>query len=271
MMKLVKAVTCLSGVAAAAVAPLAAVDDSADVARKPTSAESAVMGRRILGLQKLVTISTVYPNKTENGLVDVPDDEPAGVPIGLMDYVADCEDRGDPTLLAVEVGTSFKNARAGSNVTLSMRWMPPYPPDKPASLYSRLAAYVPFLRSESAYKTVADTPDVVPYSAAALPRFAMIGYLETIDADDAEARRLAACYTDKHPDAKNWLPGNEIHTSEWARLVVNKVYWIGGFGNRAYIGWIPMDQWQSVTREQWESVRLPGEEKHWKEGSANEL
>jgi hypothetical protein len=48
------------------------------------------------------------------------------------------------------------------------------------------------------------------------------------------------------------------------RLVVQEVYWIGGFGDRAYIGWIPVDEWKGVTREEIEACRLPGEKE--KEG-----
>lgn len=47
------------------------------------------------------------------------------------------------------------------------------------------------------------------------------------------------------------------------RLVVEEVYWIGGFGDRAYIGWIPKDEWNGVTKEEIESIRLPGEKKGW--------
>lgn len=45
------------------------------------------------------------------------------------------------------------------------------------------------------------------------------------------------------------------------RLVVDEVYWIGGFGDRAYIGWIPTEDWYSVTSEEIEAIRLPGEKK----------
>jgi len=43
------------------------------------------------------------------------------------------------------------------------------------------------------------------------------------------------------------------------RLVVREVYWVGGFGDRAFIGWIPVEQWRGVTREEMDRVRLPGE------------
>lgn len=192
----------------------------------PTVHESAVQARRILRLESIGTLSTVFPSHhaTENRpSVD-------GAPIGLMDYFGDCEpSTGNPTILAITIATSFKNVDAGSNITLSMRWHPPR--------------------------------DNVWRSPASLPRFSLVGHLEDIGLDDAAKRALPQCYVKYHPDAAWWLPGNPIHTSKWVRLVVDEVYWIGGFGDRAYIGWIPAEEWYSVTPEEIEAVRLPGEEK----------
>jgi len=42
-------------------------------------------------------------------------------------------------------------------------------------------------------------------------------------------------------------------------MVVQQVYWIGGFGDRAFIGWFDIDDWRDVQREEWEAVSLPGE------------
>ncbi|KAG9258644.1 pyridoxamine 5'-phosphate oxidase-domain-containing protein [Emericellopsis atlantica] len=239
-------------------------DANAAAHRIPTSHESAVMGRRILGLSKLGELSTVFPTKSQDDL--------AGVPIGLMDYVGDCEDEGNPTLLAIKIATSFRNVEAGSNISLSMRWIPPYPPARRISYFSRLTA---FLTGDASYNEAANaTPDPVPYSAANLPRFSLMGYLEPINPEPVEAVRLAACFTGQHRDAKWWLPGNPIHESSWARLVVTHVYWIGGFGDRAYIGPIPLEQWKNVTKEEWSSIKLPGEEKGWSEwsvGASDEL
>ncbi|PNY24559.1 Uncharacterized protein TCAP_05506 [Tolypocladium capitatum] len=283
-MKLLDVVAGLSGVAGAARSPVALLDNSAEVTRIPTSYESAVMGRRILGLSKLATLSTVFPDSSshaadghdESQTLERRPDGLGGLPIGLMDYVADCEDDGNPTILAIKIGTSFKNVGAGSNMTLSLRWTPPYPPAKRISLYSRLAAYVPFLSRDYPYNTVPsqpshpDVPDTVPYSAANLPRFSLLGYLEKMDATESTATDLAVCYTKKHPDARYWLPGNRIHESEWMRFVVTNVYWIGGFGDRAYIGWIPVEEWKEVTRAEWESMQLPGEKKGWSEWSVDQ-
>ncbi|PQE07214.1 FMN-binding split barrel-related protein [Rutstroemia sp. NJR-2017a BVV2] len=164
-----------------------------------------------------------------------------------MDYIADCEPTlNSPTILAISIATSFRNAVHNPNISLSLTWTPPYPPK------SRISS--------------SSTPDPFAYSAANLPRFSLLGYLEPITFPSSEDdSALRSCFVDTHPDAKYWLPGNKIHHSEWMRLVVQEVYWVGGFGDRAYIGWIPIEEWRSVKREEWEGVRLVGEKKGWKE------
>lgn len=239
--------------------------------RIPSVHESVVMARRILALTKLATLSTVFPGDHGLEAKTLPEGL-GGVPIGMMDYVADCEDEGNPTILEIKIATTFRNVRAGSNITLSMNWVPPYPPTKRISFLSRLSAYIPFI-STSEYNTrpeaSSSAPDTVPYSAANLPRFALFGYLEPIETNPVSAVKLAACFTSRHPDAKYWLPGNVIHESSWSRLVVTKIYWVGGFGDRARIGWLPLDEWKSVTRDEWESIKLPGEERGWSEWSVS--
>ena len=205
-----------------------------DTLRVPTSYESAIMARRILHLTTLGTLSTIFP--TSKSLENRPSGL-HGMPIGLMGYIADCETTGNPTILAVDIATSFRNVAAGSNISLSIQWTPPYAP--------RLNPY--------------HKPTPLPYSAANLPRFSLIGYLEKIDDDLVEKLRLIECFTHVHPDARLWLPGNAIHKTEWVRLVVQDVYWIGGFGDRNYIGWIPVEEWRNVTKEEYEGIRLPGE------------
>ena len=247
--------------------------------RIPTAYESAVLGRRILAKTPLATLSTVFPTSDSDGH-HVPGAEEhrpgglGGVPVGLMDYVADCEDEGNPTILAINIATSFVNVREGSNISLSQNWTPRYPPDKriKSSASPSWSRFLDWLlgRGGDDNGDGDGEEDPVPYSAANLPRFSLLGYLEKIDtsADASAAADLAACFVDAHPDAKYWLPGNPIHESEWVRLVVTQVYWIGGFGDRAYIGWIDAADWHNVTREEWDAVELPGEREGWKEWSA---
>ncbi len=179
-----------------------------------------------------------------------------------MDYISDCESTGDPTILAINIATSFKNAAAGSNISLAITWTPPYLPD--SRIEREDESWFSSLRSLFRGK---ESEGVLPYSAANLPRYSLLGSLEPIPKSKVQAQGIAECFVEKHKDAKYWLPGNRIHESEWVRLVVREVYWIGGFGDREYIGWIPVEEWRSVASEEWESARLPGERKGWKEWS----
>ena len=223
----------------------------------PTIHESAVQARRILNLSSIATFSTVFPHhpppppsppssnddSADSAATAYPysssenrPDGVAGAPIGQMEYYASCEpDLYNPTVLAVSIATTYRNARAGSNVTLSLRYHPP--PNHPPSM------------------------DPYTYSPANLPRFSLIGRLEPLSREEIEDNEIEACFLARHPDASIWTPGNDIHESWWAKLVVEEVYWFGGFGDRAYIGWIPADVYRAVTRKEVEAIRLVGEEK----------
>jgi hypothetical protein len=135
--------------------------------------------------------------------------------------------------LALSVSTSTRNAVAGSNVSLSISWW---------DTYSRL--------------THRD-----PWSAANLPRASLIGYLEEMSEKDIELNDIVACYTGVHRDSRLWLPGDSraAHQGAWMRLIVQEVYWIGGFGDRNYIGWFDPKEWRDIRRKDLEEVRLPGE------------
>ncbi|KAL8731140.1 MAG: hypothetical protein Q9181_004409 [Wetmoreana brouardii] len=202
----------------------------------PTVHESAVQARRILNLSSIATVSTVFPDH-QNGPEDL-----AGAPIGLTEYYASCDPTpGEPTILAISIATYIKNARAGSNVTLSLRYHPPldHPPGD----------------------------DIYTYSPANLPRFSLLGYIEPISGDEVRRYNIDRCFFKRHPEAVTWRPGNAIHESWWARLVVQQVYWFGGFGDRAYIGWIPVQEWRGVTQEEVSNARLVGEHGYKKKPS----
>ncbi|XHF96498.1 hypothetical protein AWENTII_000132 [Aspergillus wentii] len=114
---------------------------------------------------------------------------------------------------------------------------------------------------------------VPPLSPASLPRVTLFGYIEPFETPipkDTE-KALRKCYLASHPDAVVWLPNKlgSPHSSFWAKMVVTQVYWIGGFGNMARIGWMDVDDWKGIRRvgresnvgdgRGWEDVRLPGE------------
>ena len=209
--------------------------------RIPTVHESAVQARRILNLSSIATLSTVFPGASTNPDLRF-ESRPeglGGVPIGLTEYYASCDPNPhEPIIIAVSIATSIKNSRAGSNATLSLRYHPP--PDH------------------------APSKDLYTYSPANLPRFSLIGHIEPLSEKEAKKQAVQSCYLKSHPDAAAWIPGNKIHESWWGRLVVEEIYWFGGFGDRAYIGWIPVEVYRAVTAEEVKAIRLPGE-KGWVE------
>lgn len=203
--------------------------------RIPTVRESAAMARKMLRLESIGTLSTTFPVSKSEGILENRPASVEGLPLGLMEYFADCEpDTGNPTILAVNIASTIRNVADGSNITLSLRWHPHYHH---------------------------------PFSAAKLPRFALVGTLEDMSSDEIQTQRIKSCYSKYHPDSLIWQPGNDIHVSRWVRFVTKEVYWFGGFGDRAYIGWIPLETWQSITEDEIKAAKLPGEKKgfwkHW--------
>ncbi|KAK0785013.1 hypothetical protein LTR91_006948 [Friedmanniomyces endolithicus] len=223
----------------------------------PTIRESTIMARRIMHLSSLGTLVTTFPHPTNPQSVLTSDndadevhayenrpEEMAGSPIGLMEYYADCEPAtGNPTLLAINIATPYRNYAAGSNISLQIRWWP----------------------TQNLEVDEDDDEDIpTPHTPAALPRFSLHGRLEPIPIKDLSVNLIPACFMRAHPDSLLWQPGNDIHTSEYMRFVVEHIYWFGGFGDRARIGWLPVEDWRSVTREEVEAMSLPGE-KGWRE------
>ena len=87
-----------------------------------------------------------------------------------------------------------------------------------------------------------------------------MGYVERIPDEEIARENISECFLERHEDARLWAPGNDIHESWWGRLVVQEVFFFGGFGDRARIGWLPVEEWQGVTMEEVEGYRLVGEE-----------
>jgi Pyridoxamine 5'-phosphate oxidase len=221
----------------------------------PSVHESLVQARRILYLQSIGTISTVFPSSPSSQhdsqepllpgragtLRGRRPSDVAAAPIGLMEYYASCPPKySDPAIIGVTVSTSMKNAAAGSNVTLSLRYVLPATAPLPP-------------------------PDPWAYLAANLPRFALVGYLERLSDEEVKKSNLTGCFFKTHPESRIWAPGSDVHDSWWARLRVEEIYFFGGFGDRSRIGWLPVEEWRNITLEEVEKYRLVGEEGYDKE------
>ena len=221
--------------------------------RIPSIHESAILARRMLNISTIGTLSTVFPStraasftdeptiqasfgldtEADNALSAIPNDI-AGSPIGLMEYYATCPPHPyNPTILAVSIATYIRNAHSGSNVSLSIRWQPP--------------------------ASAPPSSDPYLYSPANLPRFSLQGYIEAIPAHEIQQYGTKECFLSRHEEVI-WTPGNDIHESWWGRIIVQGVYWFGGFGDRARIGWIPIEEWRGVSEWEISKARLPGEE-----------
>ncbi|KAJ6095204.1 FMN-binding split barrel-like protein [Penicillium sp. IBT 16267x] len=224
----------------------------AETFTRPTWFTSTLMARRLLAKSSSGVISTIFPSPPPPSSRSP--HNVAGLPIGLREYVSDCNtalperlsntDNGDPTILALRVATTFKNIGAGSkNFSLELDWWDHL--DQAGPVYPGL-----------------------PLSPAALPRVTLFGYLDTLPGLEG-AEELEECFLNSHPDARVWLPGaaGSPHSSFWARMVVTAVYWIGGFGDVQQIGWMDVEEWKGVGQFEssvgdgrgWEDVRLPGE------------
>lgn len=198
---------------------------------RPTRYESTILGRRLLAKSKTGVLTTVFPSPVTAPRVPA---SVADTPIGLPEYIASCEEpSGNPTVLSLKISTATINAGAGSNVSLSLSWWD---------------EYVHLTHHQ-------------PWSAANLPRLNLVGYLEEIPQAEVDAASIPTCFTTTHADSAMWLPGKKwaAHQGIWTRIVVQEVYWIGGFGDRNYIGWFDPEEWRAVTKDQWDGVRLPGE------------
>lgn len=226
------------------------------ITTRPSWFTSTLMARRLLALSKFGVASTIYQPSSPHSRVP---SALEGQPISLPEYIADCEEalpyadddgaHGNPILLGLYVSTTFQNAAAGSNISLSIDWWDHL--TKTSPLYPGF-----------------------PLSAAGLPRVSLLGYVERFPTPISNETRqaLESCFLSSHPDAEAWLPGNpdSPHAGFWAKMVVTKAYWIGGFGDLQQIGWINMTEWNGIRKDGslpgigdgrgWDDVRLPGEE-----------
>ncbi|CEQ42879.1 SPOSA6832_04756 [Sporobolomyces salmonicolor] len=127
--------------------------------------------------------------------------------------------------------------------------------------------------------------------AAGRMRVALFGTLERVEGDDEIEQCKQAYLTGEfhfntpcsegqslttvpslataHPDARGWIPPHGPHDAFYARMRVHQVYAFNGFGDVAYIGWIPLDLYRESgskmrsakeVHKSWPVPRQPEEE-----------
>ncbi|EKM54482.1 uncharacterized protein PHACADRAFT_258359 [Phanerochaete carnosa HHB-10118-sp] len=143
-----------------------------------------------------------------------PDDHDTlpGQPFSLQEYFGDCHTNGSLTLLFMPISRHSQNILHSPTHAASISIGPEHP-------------------------------------AASRARVALIGNV-TIFTDlhsAPERERIEACYVAQHPDARHWLPGpHEPHIAYWARFDPQSIYFVGGFGSSHFIGYIPLEMYQSA-------------------------
>jgi len=144
----------------------------------------------------------------------------ANEPFALQEYYASCYENGSLTLLFMPIARHSKNILASEGRVASI--------------------------------TVADE-----HPAASRARVSLMGNVTVFyNVDDTpEKDMVQSCYTQKHPDARHWLPDGNSHAAYWARFDPHSVYYVGGFGGIHYIGDIPLDLYQSSVPS---THRIPG-------------
>lgn len=156
-------------------------------------------------------------------------DANSGFPVGFVEYYADCKQDGEPVMLMIGISSSNKNIAAGSNASLTIRVGDHQPGDRVDHHYI----------------------GEVPFSVAGSPRLNLKGQFVNYQPTASEKEYFVS----RHHEAISWFPGNPIHESHWVKFKIDSVYFVGGFGDRAYIGQIPVNKYLSA--EPFPSKKVP--------------
>ncbi|KAK8858855.1 hypothetical protein IAR55_003085 [Kwoniella newhampshirensis] len=170
-------------------------------AHRETLAEAAVNTKGLVHKYTTGTMASVFPHASDH----------AGRPFALMEYHAPCHPSPSLTFLLLPISLSTNN----------------------------------ILHTDHHYATYTiTTPPEGARSPMGQGRVALMGNITLLpELSPTESHALASCYTRYHPDARWWLPDTvgSPHTSVWARMDVDDIYYVGGFGDTHYIGHIPVD------------------------------
>lgn len=153
-----------------------------------------------------------------------------GTPVSMPEYYVSSDmcdgisTNGNPILVLMNISSTLKNIEANGRLSMTIQGRRPhYPP------------------MES-------------------PRANLFGTLKEIETTDA----LKECYSLKHPDSVPWLPGGDsvVHDGSFYEFEVDEVYYIGGFGDQAYIGTIDGELYHSSKPLHWKHKGGKKNKKH---------
>ena len=210
---LLSALAAVSAIAPVTAAAKASVDASALPPNRDVG-HAAEIARSMVAREELLHLNTLRED---------------GIPVSFLEYyVASdlCPDvsvsnNGNPILLLLEMSSSYGNYVKNGKFSASVEAHP-----RPGG---------PHHDSRGPH----DGP-------MAHPRATLFGELKELNA----STELAHCFASRHPDAWPWIPtgSNEtlVHDGRWFELDVEDVYFVGGFGDRAYIGGIDAELYHAA-------------------------
>ncbi|GAA5986650.1 hypothetical protein JCM10908_003840 [Rhodotorula pacifica] len=137
-----------------------------------------------------------------------------GLSFGLQEYYAPYpESNGDLLMLAMPIAAIYRNA------------LPPNPPNLTITINDMYGFGDGNL-------------------AAGRMRVALFGTIERVEGEK-EIDKCKQAYLEAHPDARGWVPPGGPHAAFYARFRVQKVYAFNGFGDVAFIGWVPLELYRA--------------------------
>lgn len=175
------------------------------------------------------------------GTVGSASDDGAAV-IGV-EYYAPCFDRhtadrthnatsGDLLFLALPVSQTWSHILSDRNKTVTVSVTSSANPDVVDLRHASLSA---------AGRQVWDPKRAYwRRELASKGRAVLYGKVAPIDTDRSTLAHLEQCFFAHHADAAYWAPGSRIspHRALWLRYNPEKIYYVGGFGDEHFIGWI---------------------------------
>lgn len=186
------------------------VEETVGTLALPTEKEAASIARTLVNRESLTNVNTIKTVQKLDGSV-------RKIPVSSMEYYVDCDNDGNPYWLVVDMSSAFQNIIKGSAYSLTIRTGDHPQQDKVDTKY----------------------PGAIESSPAGSPRINLFGRLQNVTFDNPiDELKLAACFVERHPDSKFWLPTGPVsaHISHWTKFIVEDAYFLGGFGSLAYIG-----------------------------------
>ncbi|EPQ26957.1 uncharacterized protein PFL1_05592 [Pseudozyma flocculosa PF-1] len=191
------------------------------------------------GIFGVATLSTRYAD-------DVGDAFLRGQTISGPEYYAPCFANGDLLFLGLKVSQTWRNVLTSPSKNATV------------AIASNTDPAVPDRRHSSHDDPSHPQWDPKrPSWRRGMPskgRATFFGHFELLDetstAPGTDRDDLSRCFLSHHRDASHWAPGakESPHVPFWARFVVGRIYWVGGFGDEHFIGWLSRDLWTETWR-----------------------